>query len=137
MSQRYTFGYRKETARVEKEIYRPIASVYLRGRDDNWYLFYPYVDSGADISLFTRTDSELLGYELEDGKERLIGGIVGGLMKVYVHAILMRIGEEEFETRIGFAEREEVPRLLGRMNIFPKFQICFDEKELKVHFIKD
>jgi len=60
VSERYSFGYRKERARIEKEIYRPIASVHLKGNNGNWYLFYPYVDSGADISLFTRTDWDII-----------------------------------------------------------------------------
>ncbi len=137
MSKRYSFGYRKERARIEKEIYRPIASVYIKGSEENWYLFYPYVDSGADISLFTRTDCELLGYNLESGEERLIGGVMGGLMKVYIHEIPMRIGDFELSTKVGFADREEVPRLLGRKSVFPEFQVCFDEKKLMVHFIRD
>ena len=137
MSERYSFGYRKERARIENEIYRPVASVYLKGSDGNWYLFYPYVDSGADISLFTRTDCDLLGYDLKTGEERLIGGVMGGLMKVYIHKMAIRIGDAEFDAKISFADREEVPRLLGRMGIFQKFQVCFDEKTLMVHFIKN
>jgi len=73
---RYSFAYRKETSKIKEEIHRPVASVYLRGRDNDWYLFYPYVDSGADISLFTRTDCELLGYELEDGHEHLVAKLL-------------------------------------------------------------
>jgi len=137
MSKRYSFGYRRERARIEKEIYRPIASIYLKGSKGDWYLFYPYVDSGADISLFTRTDCELLGYNLEEGEERLIGGITGSLMKVYIHEIPVRIGDIEFNARIGFADREEVPRLLGRKSVFQEFQVCFDDKRLMVHFIRD
>ncbi len=133
---RYSFKYRKERAKIEKEVYRPVASVYLKGSNGNWYLFYPYVDSGADISLFTKTDSELLGYSLEDGEEHLVGGI-SGLVRIFVHKIPMRIGEDIFEAKVGFADREEVPRLLGRLSIFPRFQICFDEKDYVVHFNKE
>jgi len=49
----------------------------------------------------------------------------------------MRIGDEVFNAMVGFADREEVPRLLGRMSVFSKFQVCFDEKNLTVHFICD
>ena len=133
---KYSFRYRREKSKIGKEIYRPVASVYLKGKDDNWYLFYPYVDSGADISLFTRTDCELLGYELEDGAEHYVGGIAG-LVRIFIHDIQMRIGNEIFNAKVGFADREGVPRLLGRIGVFSRFQVCFDEKNLNVHFILD
>ncbi|RZN66502.1 MAG: hypothetical protein EF807_08385 [Candidatus Methanolliviera hydrocarbonicum] len=133
---RYLFKYRKERAKIEKEVYRPVAGVYLKGSDGNWYLFYPYIDSGADISLFTKTDCELLGYNLEEGKEHLVGG-VSGLLRIFMHDIPMKIGEDVFNAKVGFADREEVPRLLGRMGIFKRYEVCFDEKDLIVHFIKE
>ncbi|MFQ6056310.1 MAG: hypothetical protein ACE5J3_10065 [Methanosarcinales archaeon] len=132
---RYSFKYRKERSKIEKEVYRPVASVYIKGIDGNWYLFYPYIDSGADISLFTKTDCELLGYNLEEGNEHLVG-CISGLVRIFVHEIQMKIGEDVFDVKVGFADSEEVPRLLGRFSIFPKFLICFDEKDLIVHFIK-
>lgn len=133
---KYSFRYRKEKSKIKGEIYRPVASVYLKGGDDNWYLFYPYVDSGADISLFTRTYCELLGYVLENGEEHHVGGITG-LLRIFIHEVPMRVGEEVLNTKVGFADKEEVPRLLGRISIFSKFQICFDEKNLNVHFNVD
>ena len=58
-------------------------------------------------------------------------------VQVYIHKMAIRIGDAEFDAKISFADREEVPRLLGRMGIFQKFQVCFDEKTLMVHFIKN
>ncbi len=130
---KYYFRYRKERSKIEKEIYRPVAGIHLKGNDGNWYLFYTYIDSGADISLFTRTDCELMGYELESGEEHHVGGIAG-LIRIFIHEIPMRIGDEVFNARVGFADKEEVPRLLGRIGVFSKFQICFDENNLSVYF---
>lgn len=38
-------------------VHRPVAYVYLQSKDGTWYLFCPYVDSGADTSLFPKGDS--------------------------------------------------------------------------------
>ena len=133
---RHSFKYRRERSKIEKEVYRPVASVYLKGCNGNWYHFYPYIDSGADISLFTKTDCELLGYNLEEGKEHLVGGI-SGLLRIFVHEIPMKLSEDVFDVKVGFADREEVPRLLGRMGIFKRYEVCFDEKDFVVRFSKE
>ena len=130
----YTFDYRKERTRDGEIVYRPVVYLYLRGKDNNLYLFDAYIDSGADISLFTKTDCALLGHKLEKGEEKLIGGIGGGLIRTFVHKVPVRIGEIEFEARIAFAVLEEIPRLLGRADIFKRFQLLFDESILKVYF---
>ena len=130
----YIFHYRKEKTKEGEIVYRPVAYVHLKGKDGNWYLFDPYIDSGADLCLFTRSDCNLLGYELKEGRERLIGGVSGGLIRTYIHQVLLRIGEIELTAEVAFAELEEVPRLLGRKDIFNRFQINFDEEELKIYF---
>jgi len=71
---------------------------------------------------------------LKEGRERLIGGVSGGLIRTYIHQVLLRIGEIELMAEVAFAELEEVPRLLGRKDIFNRFQVNFDEEELKIHF---
>ncbi len=63
-----------------------------------------------------------------------MGGIAG-LIRIFIHEVPFRIGKEVFNVRIGFADKEKVPRLLGRLDFFSEFQICFDEKNLNVHFI--
>ena len=127
----YTFDYRKEKTREGEIIYRPAIYVYLRSTKKNWYLFDAYLDSGADLSLFTRSDCEFLGHNLSKGKKRFIGGISGGLIRVFVHKVPLKIGEIVINAEIAFAEIEEVPRLIGRKTIFPCFRICFDEDDLK------
>ena len=128
---RYDFDYRKERTRGGETVYRPAIYFYLQGVDKNWYLFDAYLDSGADLSLLTRSDCEFLGHQLKEGREKYIGGIAGGLMRVFLHRIPFRIGKVIIEAEIGFAEIEEVLRLLGRRAIFPHFRICFDEDKLE------
>lgn len=79
-------------------------------------------------------DCSLLGYDLEKGREKPIGGVSGALIRTYVHQIPLRIGKTEFQAEVAFAEIENVPRLLGRKDIFERFRILFDERELRVYF---
>jgi hypothetical protein len=131
---RYAFRYIKERTRSGDIIYRPIAHVYLKGRNREWHLFYPYIDSGADTSMFTRSDCELLGLTLYNGTFRSMSGIGHVSIPAYIHKVLMKIGEEKFQARVAFADSNEIPRLLGRLDIFKKFRIIFDETKLYTIF---
>lgn len=132
---RYAFKYATELTR-RGAIHRPIAHVYLQSKGDGWFLFYPYVDSGADISLFTRSDAELLNLELREGEYRPIMGIGKVMLPTYIHKAHMKIGDLQFDANVAFANSDEVPRLIGRETIFRKFKITFDEANLQTVFEK-
>jgi len=130
---RYIFKYWPEPSR-RGIVHRPVAYVHLQSKDGVWYLFYPYVDSGADTSLFPRGDASLLKLSLYDGEYRPIMGIGRVMMLAYVHDVKMRIGETVFDVNIAFADSDEVPRLLGRADVFKRFKITFDEANLQTIF---
>ena len=58
-----------------------------------------YADSGADITLLPRSACEGLGYDLRTGKEGHVGVITRGRIRVYVHEINMKLGEETFRAK--------------------------------------
>ena len=130
---RYTFKYSPEPSRLGI-VYRPVAYVRLRSIDGTWYHFYPYVDSGADTSLFTRGDAYLLKLRLYDGEYSPIMGIGTVMMPAYIHDVKMMVGETVFDVRLAFADSDEVPRLLGREGVFRRFWITFDEANLQTIF---
>lgn len=130
---RYAFKYAAELTR-RGVIHRPIAHVYLQSKRGGWFLFYPYVDSGADVSLFTRSDAELLNLELGEGQYRPIMGIGKVMLPTYIHKARMKIGDLQFDANVAFANSDEVPRLIGRETIFKKFKITFDEAKLQTVF---
>jgi hypothetical protein len=133
---RYSFPYRKEYSSVIGEIYRPVAVIYLQAKDGKWRGFTVYVDSGADITLLPRSAcTEGLGYNLEEGKLGYVGGVTPGRIKIYVHTVAARIGEEKLKARIAFAENDNVPPLLGRTDIFDHFKVCCDFKKRETLFM--
>lgn len=127
---RYTFKYSAELSR-RGLVYRPVAQVHLQSKDGVWYLFYPYVDSGADNSLFPKTDASLLKLHLYEGVHAPVMGIGRALMPAYLHRVKIRIGETVLDSEIAFADSDEVPRLLGRKGVFERFKITFDEANLQ------
>lgn len=130
---RYIFKYASELTSWGV-VHRPVALVHLESKDGAWYLFIPYVDSGADISLFSRSDASLLKLDLSRGDYRPIMGVGRVLTPAYVHVVKMKIGETLFDAKIAFADSDEVPRLLGREEVFKRFKITFDEVNLQTVF---
>jgi len=130
---RYTFKYSPEPSK-RGIVHRPIAHVHLQSKNGTWYLFYPYVDSGADTSLFTKGDASLLKLNLYKGECSPIVGIGKVMMPAYIHKIKMKIGETAINANIAFADSNEVPRLLCRTDIFQHFKIIFDETSLQTTF---
>ncbi len=65
-----------------------------------------------------------------------IGGVGGGTVPVIIEKITMSLGEEIFDVRVAWALVEGVPPLLGRMDVFNKFEVVFREEEKEVVFKK-
>jgi|SRR3989344_7228492 len=127
------FDFRKEPSSLFGEINRPVARITLIN-GLNEIPEYVYVDSGADITLISKSVGDLLGFSVE--KEDTITEIKGigeRGVPIIVKKINMKIGEKIFETRIAWALIEEVPLLLGRTDIFNLFSISF-EKNKKTKF---
>ena len=132
---RYIFRYTPEPV-GSQIINRPKITASLCSTIGEWHVFRAYVDRGADVSLFTRDDAELLGLKLKEGQYKPIIGIGRTLIPTYMHVVKMRIGDSELDVTVAFADSDEVPRLLGRAGIFTSFKITFSEQELEITFEK-
>lgn len=132
---RYTFPYRREYSTLIGEIHRPITTVYLQARNKRWIGFTLYVDSGADITLLPKSACKGLGYSLKAGEPGYVGGITRGRIKVYIHEISMKLGEEVFKAKVAFAQTENVPPLLGRTDVFDHFKVCYDNEQKETIFV--
>lgn len=131
----FTFPYIAERTRSGLLRFRPFALVHLQGADGCWYPFPFYVDAGADVTLLREGDCRLLGYELEAGKLQFMGGVCTGLIRTFVHQISLRLGTETLPCSVAFAEKVDVPRLLGREGVFDHFKVCYDDARRMTDFI--
>ena len=121
------FKFTKENSSSLGIVYRPIVKVGLRDANGELFELGVLVDSGADISIFSRRIGDIMGINVEKGEEKIFRGIVGDLI-AYVHKIPISINEREVETRVAFAI-SEVPNLLGRLDIFKNFEISFRKED--------
>ncbi len=99
------------------------------------FSFLVLVDSGAEVSLFTKSDAELLGFSLGEGKKIDVGSISGDKFPAFLHPAVIKIGEEKLKVEVAFSEKNDTPRVLGRNPIFSYFFVIFDNKNKNTIFI--
>jgi hypothetical protein len=129
-----TFKYKKEKNRQGSVIFRPVADVILEGTQNS--IEVPmYIDSGADLSLIPLSVGVALGFEEKAEEIKQIKGIGGETIPYIVRNVKLILPGYKLPARIGWALIDDVPILLGRLDIFRKFKIIFDEAEKLVFFV--
>lgn len=107
----------------------------IRSADDRWRTFSFRVDSGAVVSLLCRSVGELLGVAPEAGRRLVLTGVGRIENEVFVHELTARVGDgPPLPTRFAIAASEDVPNLLGRLDIFDRFQVDFDPSLQETRF---
>lgn len=95
--------------------------------------FLPLLDTGADFSVFYKTDAIRIGLDWEGGKKIQLENADGSSFEVKQFELEVDIEGFTFPARICFAENNnsDIP-LLGRADIFKHFRITVDEREKQV-----
>jgi len=127
-----TFRYRSERSDVLGTVKRPVARIYFKDHEGRLIPCFMYIDSGADFTLIPYRFGLMMGFEVERKVHEVYG--VGGEIPVILKSTLMRLNENELKVRIGWSLREDVPFILGRLDVFDRFNIEFREKEEMVIF---
>jgi hypothetical protein len=130
-----TFKYKKEKSDLLGTIYRPVAEVGFKDKDGNLLVSFMYIDSGADITLIPRALGESLGLQFDEKEIEEIKGVGAATVPIIIRKMWLKLGKHEFEARIAWALEENVPPLLGRLDIFNRFEVRFKEKEKVVQFM--
>ncbi len=87
--------------------------------------FEALVDSGATDCMFPASIAAAIGLDLKAGaKNQRIG--IGGKQEVWVHPVILYVGEHVLSINASFAETLPVAGLLGRIGFFEHFKITFD-----------
>lgn len=121
--------------KIYKNIASPIISLGIEGRK-GWLLTEAYVDSGATISVFLSKVAENLGINYLKGK--IIYSTVGdgSCIPVYLHKLPIQIGNISFSATIGFSPRLGIGfNLLGRQDIFNRFDVTFSDSQKTISFL--
>jgi len=87
------------------------------------------LDSGADYSLAPCLLAKTLGIELNTLPSKKVSGLEGGKVKGKLGELSGEIAGHPFKARCLFTDRNDVPSILGRLDFFDQFDICFDAKK--------
>jgi len=128
------FRYRKEASIITGEVLRPVADVILESAASRVEVAM-YIDSGADITIVPLGLGKALGFkQLPTDEIREIRGVSGSGVPYLLKKAHITLNGKRLKIRIAWALVEEVPLLLGRLDIFPEFKITFDEKQELIIF---
>ena len=115
-------------------VLRPVAEVILE--KDSFTVEIPmYVDSGADVSMIPFRFGKALGFKQEkEDTIQEIKGISGAGVPYILKEVTLMLNGKRLKIRTAWALVEEVPMLMGRMDIFDKFRVVFDERNGWIDF---
>lgn len=113
--------YQEDEPRIIVRIFSPLKKESIP--------FVAYVDSGASYSIFHEDVAELLGIQIKNGRKTQVTVGNGARIPVYLHRLNVQFATEEFLAVIGFSPKLGVEiNLLGQIDFFDRFKICFDSK---------
>lgn len=108
-------------------VWFPIARLDLEAKNGQFHPIALQIDSGAVVSLLRNSMADLLAVPLESGQKIDLTSVGGASSMAYVHTIRTRFDEHLIgNVRFAIAESEQVPNLLGRLDVFDNLQIGFD-----------
>lgn len=114
------------------KIYRPYIVVHITAKKITEIIpVEMLVDTGADYTLFPQKYAGLLGINLErDCKTEKTYG-VGGAEKIYLckDKVELEIGVWKKIIPVGFLSRDDIPALLGRLNLLEALTLIMKEKK--------
>ncbi|MBM4041024.1 MAG: hypothetical protein FJ290_21195 [Planctomycetes bacterium] len=85
------------------------------------------LDSGADISILPRSFGRLIGLSAQGAPTEQVRGVGSGPVRYHLCSVRVRIRHIEVPLRLGWCEIEDVPLLLGRLDLFDRLDIEFKQ----------
>jgi hypothetical protein len=126
-----TFPFKKRQPKRLGEVLKPLIPVRLVGPESSETVLM-LLDSGADLSLIPYSVGEAIGLEPDMSRRSEIQGVGEGSVPYILSRVQISIGATEVPVRIGWTLIEEVPLLLGRLDVFRHFAIEFRTFENKI-----
>jgi hypothetical protein len=130
------YHWHEEISETFGSIRRPVAEVHLRDAKSNWHALTMYIDSGADVSIISKSFGELFGYNLKKGRKIKLKGIGPMHIIAYLHKMDLLIGQHEIRIDVAIADNDDVPNVLGRRTLFDLFEIQFKNLKQQTWFLK-
>lgn len=93
------------------------------------------VDSGADLTLIPYQVGLYLGFEMRQEEVDEMRGIGDTVVPYVLREATLQMDSHELGIRLGWALIEEVPIVMGRLDVFDHFRVEFDQLERAVRFV--
>lgn len=129
------FRYRQERGTGGAPIARPVAQAIVRGPSGRDLVQFFYIDSGADFTVIPYQVGQYLGLSSQGQTIHEVQGINGAVGVVYA-SLTMTLGGISFPVEVAWAQLEHVPLLLGRKDVFDRFEIVFRQSQGVVQFLE-
>ena len=94
------------------------------------------VDTGADCTIMPKSVVGDLDIDLSILPKMQFCGIEGRSITAYIAKITIKITNTPIEITCALSSNEKSPFILGRKDIFSKFNISFDNKNKLVKFLR-
>lgn len=112
----------------------PIIRISVKGKKE-FEEIWVFVDSGATFSIFSFAEAEKLNIDPKIGEKCFVVVGDGSYIPVWKHKLLVKIGSKIIKATIGFSDRLGVGfNLLGREDIFEKFDVAFSDSRKEIVF---
>ncbi len=125
------FQFEKIYSKRLGQILKPIVPVTIIGTKRGINVFM-LLDSGADLSLIPYSAGQAIGLELDIKARGEVQGIGEGSIPYILSQVRIKIGDVETPARIGWVLIEDVPLILGRLDVFRSFVVEFREFENRI-----
>ena len=94
-----------------------------------WRGVRAYVDSGAAYSILTTADARRLGLLRIKARRLAVTTSGGQTQSISLHRLWVKLGTDRFSITFGVPRGFDVDfNLLGRRDLFKRYQICFDDE---------
>ena len=132
------YKYREKQSKIFGTVLRPLVDIGIWSKINNdWEIIDNVLaDTGADISILPRFLAEPLVKDITTGQYIEIKGVVPNTVLIaFIHPARIRINEREFETKVAFADSNDVPPILGRYEGLDLFEVIYDRgKDIIINY---
>lgn len=115
-------------------IYQPIIPIGIQF-DSRWLPLEVYIDSGAEYTVIEARIADSLDFNFRQGKRIYLKVGNGSFITVYLNRLNLQLGKTCLPCHIGFSDQLNVNyNILGKIDIFEKFKICFSQSKRVITF---
>lgn len=123
-SQSFNFPYRVIKTEFGAIPYPILPVTITSGKKSLKYDFV--VDTGADVTTMPKHMAYELGIDLSNLAKGKSQGVGEGLVETWETKVRMQIANERVLVRCSFVSSNKIPPLLGKVDIFSRFNFYFD-----------